>query len=58
MQTCVTFGIDNKELLDAIIDNHAGGIDRIVSVGDAMNIGVYWDGYDVVGSMSRGVILD
>lgn len=58
VQTCVTFGIDNKELLDAIIDNHAGGIDRIVSVGDAMNIGVYWDGYDVVGSMSRGVILD
>lgn len=56
MQTCVTFGIDNHNFTDLLIENNVLGIDRIVPVGQAMNIGVHWDGYDVIGSMSREIV--
>ena len=56
MQTCVTYGIDNQRFAEMLIENHALGIDRIVPVGQAMNIGVHWDGYDVIGNMSREIV--
>ena len=56
VQTCVTYGIDHEELLKELIENHVVGIDRIVTVGEAMNIGVYWDGYDVIGNLSRQIV--
>lgn len=58
MQTCVTFGVEQEQLLRILVENHAAGIDRIVPVGEAMNIGVYWDGYDVIGSLSRGITVN
>lgn len=58
VQTCVVYGIDKEELLRVFVDNHITGIDRIVSVGEAMDIGVYWDGYDVIGSLSREIIAE
>lgn len=57
MQTCVTYGMDNAELYQIFTENHIAGIDRIVPVGEAMNIGVDWDGYDVIGSLSRTVVI-
>lgn len=56
MQTCVTYGIDNHKFADLLIENNVLGIDRIVPIGQAMNIGVHWDGYDVIGSMSREIV--
>lgn len=56
-QTCVVYGVDKKELLNSFLSNHMTGVDRIVSVGEAMDIGVYWDGYDVIGSLSRGITV-
>ena len=56
MQTCVVHGIDQQKLVDILIENNAMGIDRIVPVGNAMDIGIYWDGYDVIGSMSRQIV--
>lgn len=56
MQTCVTYGIDEQKLAEILIENHVMGIDRIVPVGKAMDIGIYWDGYDVIGSMSRQIV--
>lgn len=56
MQTCVTYGIDDQKLAEILIENHVMGIDRIVPVGKAMDIGIYWDGYDVIGSMSRQIV--
>lgn len=57
VQTCVTFGMDKEKLLRQLMGNHVSGIDRIVSIGEAMDIGVYWDGYDVITSLSRGIIV-
>lgn len=57
VQTCVTYGIDKNELLKELIEHHAAGIDRIVDAGEAMDIGVYWDGYDVIGNLSRAITV-
>ena len=55
IQTCVIYGIDREELLHCFISHSVRGVDRIVPVGKAMDIGVYWDGYDVIGRLSRGI---
>lgn len=57
VQTCVAYGIDEKLLVNQLLDKHCTGIDRIVKPGDAMEIGTFWDGYDVVRSMSREIYL-
>lgn len=57
VQTCVTFGVSGEMLAKRLADCHVRGVDRIVPVGQAMDIGVYWDGYDVIGSLSRGLVV-
>lgn len=57
-QTCVTYGVDRQALLQEIIWSGRQGIDRIVPVGKAMDIGVYWDGYDIIGTLSRKIIVE
>jgi hypothetical protein len=56
-QTLTYFGIDKKYLLDFVVDNGLSGIDRIVPVGQALDIGVIWDGYDIVKNLSRIIDL-
>lgn len=51
-QTLTYFG-DKSQLLDFVIKNRLLGIDRIVPIGKALDIGVIWDGYDIIGSLSR-----
>ena len=57
VQTCVVLGVDSKKIMDELIENNCSGIDRIVEVGQSMNIGVYWDGYDIISSLSRIIIV-
>ncbi len=57
VQTCVTFGVSGEMLAKRLADCQVRGVDRIVPVGQAMDIGVYWDGYDVIGSLSRGLVV-
>lgn len=52
-QTVTQFGIDSAELARQVASAHLRGIDRIVPIGQAMNIGVVWDGFDLVRSLSR-----
>ena len=52
-QTLTYYGVDKSKLLSFVIDNRLSGIDRIVPVGSALNISVVWDGYDVIGTLSR-----
>ena len=52
-QTITHFGIDAAELRRQVVENGLRGIDRIVPIGQAMNIGVVWDGCDLVRSLSR-----
>lgn len=52
-QTLTYFGLDKDELIDFVVNNRLSGIDRIVPIGSALDIGVIWDGYDIVRSLSR-----
>lgn len=52
-QTLAIFGIDSETIVDFIRENGLVGLDRVVSVGQALDIGVIWDGYDVIGNLSR-----
>lgn len=52
-QTLTYFGVPSATLVDFVVSNGLSGIDRIVPVGTALDIGVIWDGYDVVRSLSR-----
>ena len=54
-QTITQFGVDVEELRLQIVDNHLRGIDRIVPVGQAMDVGVVWDGFDLIRCLSRVV---
>ena len=53
IQTCAVFGVSADEIQTRIIKNGCHGLDRIVPFGETLNIGVYWDGYDLIRSMSR-----
>lgn len=52
-QTITTFGINHKELENFIIKHGVSGIDRIVPIGGAFDMGPIWDGYDIIYSLSR-----
>jgi len=52
-QTLTYFGVDKSKLLDFVVKNCLRGIDRIVPIGAALDIGVIWDGYDLARSLSR-----
>ena len=54
-QTITYFGIDEKELLNDIVKNELTGIDRIVPVGKAMDIDIFWDGHDLARELSRRI---
>lgn len=56
-QTVTCFGVERQSVVEAIVDAGLPGVDRVVPVGRALDIGVVWDGYDLIGTMSR-VIAD
>lgn len=57
-QTLTYFGVDAVRLRDFMVKKQAAGIDRIVPVGKALDIGVIWDGYDLVKSLSRIIYME
>jgi Acyl-CoA reductase (LuxC) len=52
-QTLTYFGVDTGDLSSLLVKHRMKGIDRIVPVGEAMNIGLVWDGYDLIHTLSR-----
>jgi len=56
-QTITCFGLDPIALRDELIAASVRGIDRIVPIGQAMDIGVVWDGYDLIRTLSRVVVI-
>lgn len=54
-QTLLYFGIDRSELVEMVVKNHLTGIDRIVPLGKSLDIDVIWDGYDIIGTLSRKI---
>ena len=55
-QTIVQFGVDAVELAQQLVAAHLRGIDRIVPIGKAMDIGVLWDGHDLIRELSRCIV--
>jgi hypothetical protein len=53
VQTLTYFGIDAAALADMIRQKGLLGIDRIVPVGKALDIGVVWDGMEMLRMLSR-----
>lgn len=54
-QTCLYYGINPKEVAETIVSSGSSAVDRIVPVGEALSIKAVWDGYDVVGELSRRI---
>lgn len=54
-QTLTYCGVDKLLLKKFVLQNNLKGIDRIVPIGQSLNIGLLWDGYDILNILSRGI---
>ncbi|MDX8389671.1 MAG: acyl-CoA reductase [Mariprofundaceae bacterium] len=54
-QTLSCYGVDREKIIQCIVQEGLMGIDRVVPVGKALDIGVVWDGYDLISTLSRVV---
>ncbi len=52
-QTLTYFGFNKKFLSDFVSRNKLKGIDRIVPIGQSLNMSFYWDGYDINKILTR-----
>ena len=55
-QTLLYFGLDPKEILTMIVE-HGKLVDRIVPVGQALSIGMHWDGKNLIDTLSKKIEL-
>ena len=53
VQSCMIYGTDRNYVEKMILENHLMGIDRIAEFGRSLEIGIIWDGYDLITEMSR-----
>lgn len=56
-QTLTYFGVAPRALGEFVIDRRLRGIDRIVPVGQALDIGLVWDGFDIISELTRVIDL-
>lgn len=54
-QTLAYYGIEKAELQDFIIEHRLVGIDRCVPIGKTLDFDLVWDGWDLIGTLSRVV---
>jgi len=52
-QTLAYIGFDPEELRGWVLSQRLSGIDRVVPVGRTAELGLVWDGYDLISSLSR-----
>jgi len=55
LQTLTYFGFSKKFIKTFFETNNFNGIDRVVPIGQALNINLIWDGYDLTKILSREV---
>lgn len=53
VQSCMVLGIEKEVISKMILKYHLRGIDRVVPFGKSLDIGVIWDGYDIISMLSR-----
>ena len=54
-QTVGYFGFTKSELMDWIKKARPLGIDRVVPIGKTMDFSLFWDGYDLLNSLTRTI---
>lgn len=52
-QTVSYFGVSSADIKNIVYEYGVRGVDRIVPMGKTMELMFYWDGYDMVETMSR-----
>ena len=52
-QTLTYYGVNKEILSNFVTSNRLSGIDRIVPIGMALDIGFLWDGYNLDKSLTR-----
>jgi len=57
IQTLTYFGVNKNQLFDIIYNAGKIGIDRIVPIGSALEMGIIWDGYDMIYSLTKIIDL-
>ena len=55
IQTLTYFGFDTKYFFSEILNCQFCGLDRVVPVGQALDIGLTWDGYDIIAMLTRSI---
>ena len=55
IQTLTYFGFNTLVLKNIILNCHLKGIDRVVPIGQALDLDFVWDGYDIYNSLTRVV---
>jgi hypothetical protein len=56
-QTMTYFGFNKNELQNFVFYNNLEGLDRIVPIGRALDIDFNWDGYDLIKTLSRIIVI-
>ena len=56
-QTMSYFGFEKKDLKKFVLNNNLKGVDRIVPIGNALDIDFNWDGYDLIKTLSRVIVI-
>ena len=57
-QSMMVYGLEKETLETFVVNGCMQGIDRIVPFGKALDMGVIWDGYDIIGNLSRIVTVE
>lgn len=58
LQTLTYFGFSKNELIQEVRKMRPRGVDRIVPIGRALDINVFWDGYDIISELSRIIHIE
>ena len=57
-QTMTYYGVEKETIVSFIEDLKVNAFDRVVPVGTALEIELIWDGYDMIRSLTRKVIIN
>ena len=56
-QTLTYYGVEKKIILKFLKNLNSNSIDRVVPIGKALDIGLIWDGYDIIRILSRKISI-
>ena len=56
-QTVSCLGVDENEVIAYVRQSGCLGVDRVVPMGHTMDLSFFWDGYDMIDTMSRYVYM-